>query len=783
MLMLKEVSKVYNTGDEDVLALNQVNLMFDKAQFVSILGPSGCGKTTLLNILGGLTRFNKGEVFINGLSTSHFKEDAWDSYRNHQVGFVFQSYNLIEHISVLANVELALSLSGIGSKERRKKAREALIKVGLKSKLNKKPKQLSNGQVQRVAIARALVNDPKIILADEPTGALDTETSIQILELLKSLSKDRLVIMVTHNSELANIYSDRIIRLLDGRITEDILLKDSNKPLVLKDVHSKTYMNYITALKLSFFNLIKKVGKTVMSAVAGGIGIVGIGLVIGISMGFSKYVQIVQLTSNTNTPVIIENKTVIEAFPDPDNPAIPRPQLFPHNQLYITSQQTSPPRIFEEVTNVITPEYLAYLENMDQNLYHDIKFYYDITYPTFLRKTEADEIKIVNYSLSNTADIGEIPYEDHAYMTQIFDVLYGRLPSNTVSMDRVAEAVLVISDRNQLPDNMLNRLGFDGSDYEKQITFSELLGLDIKIAHSGMIYEEHIDTQRYHKKSNASIYEDDLIITLKIVGVMRRKQNAAIPQYQGIRYTSAVNRFILNETNISDIVIKQQQIIDDHLVNDTVLYSVLTGLEITLDEAIVLLRTLGVEQDPSRVLIYHKDGISKEQIRTYLEAYNQNLDRKNYILLNQDNTVDTRLVDSTLSSINVVLVIIAVIALFISISLLSILSYISVLQRTPEIGILRSIGARKKDIFRVFSSESFVIGFVSGLFGLLLLYVMLPTFNTVFEGALRVQQLIVIDYLMAFYLLLGNILLSLMIGFIPAYIASNKDPIEALKSI
>lgn len=414
MLMLKEVSKVYNTGDEDVLALNQLNLMFDKAQFVSILGPSGCGKTTLLNILGGLTRFNKGEVFINGLSTSHFKEDAWDSYRNHQVGFVFQSYNLIEHISVLANVELALSLSGIGSKERRKKAREALIKVGLKSKLNKKPKQLSNGQVQRVAIARALVNDPNIILADEPTGALDTETSIQVLELLKALSKDRLVIMVTHNSELANIYSDRIIRLLDGRITEDILLKDSNKPLVLKDVHSKTYMNYITALKLSFFNLIKKVGKTVMSAVAGGIGIVGIGLVIGISMGFSKYVQIVQLTSNTNTPVIIENKTVIEAFPDPDNPAIPRPQLFPHNQLYITSQQTSPPRIFEEVTNVITPEYLAYLENMDQNLYHDIKFYYDITYPTFLRKTEADEIKFVNYSLSNTADIGEIPYEDHA---------------------------------------------------------------------------------------------------------------------------------------------------------------------------------------------------------------------------------------------------------------------------------------------------------------------------------------------------------------------------------
>lgn len=783
MLMLKEVTKVYSTGDEEILALNDVSLVFDKSEFVSILGPSGCGKTTLLNILGGLTRFNSGEVLINNLSTKHFKDDAWDSYRNHQIGFVFQSYNLIEHISILANVELALSLSGMGIKERRKKAKDALIKVGLKSKLNKKPRQLSNGQVQRVAIARAIVNNPRIILADEPTGALDSETSIQILEILKELSKDRLVIMVTHNSDLANIYSDRIISLLDGQIIEDKLLKDTNQTLELKDTHTKTYMNYFTALKLSFFNLIKKIGKTIMSSIAGGIGIVGVGLVIGISIGFSRYVEIVQLTTNTNTPIIIENKTVIEAFPDPDNPAVPRPKLFPQNQFYITSQQTAPPRIYEEVTNLITKDYLEYIDQMDSNLYHDVKFYYDITYPTFLRKTLDDEIKTINYSTSNSADIGEIPYEDPEYIKQIFDVLYGKLPSNEVSNNRVAEAVLVISDRNQLPDNMLNRLGFNGSDYEHHITFDQLLNLEIKLAHSGIIYEENLNTHLYEKKSNQRIYEDEEIITLKIVGIIRRKQNAAIPQYQGIRYTSAVNRFILNETNNAEVVVKQQEIIEDHLLNDANLYSILTGTTITLDQANSLLRTLGVEQDPSRIIIYQRDGITKEAIRNYLETYNDSLDRGNYILLNQDTTVDTRLVDSTLSSINVVLIIVATIALFISISLLSILSYVSVLQRTPEIGILRSIGARKKDIFRVFSSESFIIGFLSGVFGLCLLYITLPTFNTVFEAALRVEALINIDLWMSIYLLLGNILLSLIIGYIPAYIASNKDPIDALKSI
>lgn len=782
MLELMRVTKIYNMGNDDIYALNDVHLSFEKAEFVSILGPSGCGKTTLLNVLGGLTNFQTGDLLIHRKTTKDYTDEAWDAYRNHHVGFVFQSYNLIDHISVLANVELALSLSGMRKKERKKAAKDVLIKVGLAGKLHHKPNQLSNGQVQRVAIARAIVTNPSIILADEPTGALDSETSTEIVKLLKELSKDKLVIMVTHNDHLAHEYSDRIIKLLDGRVIDEAIINHSNTRLESSRHSTKTYMNYATALKLSFSNLIKKIGKTIISSIAGGIGIVGIGLVIAISIGFSKYVEIVQLTTNTNTPVVIENKTVIESFPDPDNPEFPVPPRFPSNQLYVTPQQTSPPRIYEEVVNEITPEYMTYLNNLETDLYHEIKYYYDMTYPTFLRKDENDKIHSVNYSHSNSADIGEIPYDDPSYISQMYDVLYGRLPNNEMTTDRIIEGILIISDRNQLPDNMLNRLGFDGYNYGGQIHFDDLLNLDIKIAHSNIIYEEDPNTELYKRKDNAAIYEDEQIITLKIVGIMRRKQNAVIPQYQGIRYTSVVNKMLLNETKSSNIVLKQQQIIDNHLVGSTPLYSILTGQTITLDDAYKLLRTLGIDQVPSRVLIYHKDAASKELIKDYLDDFNLDKTHQDYILMNPEQELDTRLVDSTLSSINIVLILVGAIAVFISVSLLSILSYISVIQRTTEIGILRSIGARKKDIFRVFSSEFFIIGLLSGLLGIGLLYVLLPVFNNVFSAVLRTENIIILDYLLVIGLLFGNLLLTFMIGFIPARMASNKDPIDAMKS-
>ncbi|MCK9234910.1 MAG: ABC transporter ATP-binding protein/permease [Acholeplasmataceae bacterium] len=784
MLELRQIAKTYHTGDEDIRALKDINLTFDKPQFVAVLGPSGCGKTTLLNILGGLARYDEGDLIINNQSTKSFKDVDWDSYRNHQIGFIFQSYNLINHLTALGNVELALSLSGESLLVRRKKAREALIRVGLGDKLNKNPNQLSNGQIQRVAIARALVNNPKIILADEPTGALDSENSIQIMELLKEMAKDKLVVMVTHNQELAEQYSDRIINLLDGEITSDeVKTERTETDFALKPFDKKTYMGFGTALKLSFFNLLKKLGKTLVSSFAGGIGIIGVGLVIGISIGFSNYVDIVQLTTNTNTPLVIQNKTVTEAFPDPDNPAVPRPKTFPKNQNYITSQQTSPPRIYEEVVNLITPEYLNYLEDMDQSLYHEIKPYYDLNFPTFLRKDDDGNIFTVNYSASSTADIGEIPYEKPEYLGQMFDVLSGRLPSNTVSSNRIAEGVLIISDRNQLPDTMLNRLGLDGNDYEAQISFSRLLNMEIRIAHSGVIYEENPDTELYIKRSNADIYDDEDIITLKIVGILRRKQNAAIPQYQGMRYTSGVNRFILNETINAPVVLRQQAIIDDYYENDERLYSILNNKVLTEKEATTLLRNLGIAQEPSRLIIYHKDEETREEIIAYLDAFNEGRDNQDKIFINQSVLTETWLVDNTLSAINVVLVWVAFIALFISISLLSILTYLSVIQRTPEIGILRSIGARKKDISRVFNAEAFIVGILSSIVGLLLLYLVVPVFNTVFESTLRTQELINIDPKFAFLLLGGNILLTLIIGFIPAIVASKKDPIDALRSV
>src|SRR5690554_575580 len=495
LLKLTNIEKIYHTGDEDVRALKNINLSFEHAQFVSVLGPSGCGKTTLLNVIGGLSRYNSGDLKISTLSTKDYKEEDWDSYRNHQIGFVFQSYNLISHLSVLSNVELALSLSGQSVSKRRQKARDMLKRVGLSDKINKRPNQLSNGQLQRVAIARALVNDPKIILADEPTGALDTETSIQIMDLLKELSFDKLVIVVTHNEELANTYSERIIKLLDGEVIEDNKLNDDlEKPKLdfKSKVADKTYMGFGTAIKLSFFNMVKKYIKTIISTIAGGIGIIGVALVIGISTGFTKYVEIVQLTSNTNMPVVIRNKTVIEAFPDPDKPAVTLPNRFPSNQNYITPLLTSIPMIYEEVVNFITPEYLNYLHNLNSQKYHQIKYYYDLNYPTFLRKDQDGEFHTVNYSASTVADIGELPYDDASYLNQIFDVLAGQMPKNVVSEQRIAEAVLIVNDRNQLSDTMLNRLGFnldlnELDTYNKQISFDELLNLNLKLAHSGVI--------------------------------------------------------------------------------------------------------------------------------------------------------------------------------------------------------------------------------------------------------------------------------------------------------
>ena len=444
--------------------------------------------------------------------------------------------------------------------------------------------------------------------------------------------------------------------------------------------------------------------------------------------------------------------------------------------------------IYEEVVNFITPEYLNYLDNLNSQKYHQIKYYYDLNYPTFLRKDQDGEFHTVNYSASTVADIGEIPYDDASYLNQIFDVLAGQMPKNVVSEQRIAEAVLIVNDRNQLSDTMLNRLGFnldlnELDTYNKQISFDELLNLNLKLAHSGVIYDQDEDSGIYLCRSNEDIYNDEEIITLKIVGILRRKQNASIPQYQGIRYTSGVNTFILNETKNSPIIREQQEIIDQHFQDESPITSVLTGQQITENEAIVLLRKLGISQEPSRIVIFHINGEARQDIVNYLEAYNNDKVGDKRIVLDQSNISETWIVDGTLTSIKTVLIFVASIALFISISLLAILTYLSVIERTDEIGILRSIGVRRKDIVRVFNAEAFIIGIFSGIFGLILTYSLLPVFNSIFEAALRVNQLIVIDAFLAGVLLLGNILLTLLIGIIPSLLASYKDPIDALKGL
>lgn len=847
MLELKNISKIYKTDTITQQALNEVNISFRESEFVSILGPSGSGKTTLLNIIGGLDDYTSGDLIINGISTKKYKDRDWDTYRNHRVGFVFQSYNLIPHQSILSNVELALTLSGISKSERRTRAKEALEKVGLGMHISKRPNQLSGGQMQRVAIARALVNNPDILLADEPTGALDTKTSTQIMELLKEVAEDKLVIMVTHNPELAKKYSTRIIELKDGDIIGDSNPFNSTDEKVNTSKDKKTNMSFITALNLSLNNLLTKKARTILTASAGSIGIIGIALILSLSNGVQEYINTVQEETLISYPITIDRTSVdlttvmskqMEKKADSKN--------YEKDKIYANSSITDTLSIMSSsVQSNNLEEFKKYIEN-NKNTFEEyitsITYGYNIDLQLY--KNDNDNIVQVNPSTvldtigmnfndggmsMMSSDVFVPLFDEKNVNEKMYEVIKGRMPNS------YNEVVLLVDENNQISDYSLYSLGIlDQNElkamYEKVLAGeeveSESLSYDID-DFIGMKFKALLNTDYYKKEKGIWTYKKDNekyvknllkdAMEIEIVGVVKPNSNSLVGSSTmgGILYTKDLERTIINKINDTEIVKEQMK-------NPEI--NILTGMKFSNKEfsmkdlspeqqrylstlsneelAEVIsrykkeasatyestLESLGAinEDKPSSINIYAKDFESKDIIKDKINEYNDLQEEYG----NEDNIINySDLVGMLMSSITDIINIISYVLIsFVSISLvvssimIGIITYISVLERTKEIGILRALGASKKDVSRVFNAETLIIGLFSGLIGIGVTLLLNIPVNIIIESMTGVNNISALPVIGAISLIVISVILTVIAGLIPSRMASKKDPVESLRT-
>ena len=848
MLELKKITKIYETNSFKQQALDEVSINFRKNEFVSILGPSGSGKTTLLNIIGGLDKYTKGDLIINGISTKKYTDRNWDTYRNHRIGFVFQNYNLIPHQTVLSNVELALTLSGVSKAESRKRAKEALIKVGLSDHLNKKPNQLSGGQMQRVAIARALVNNPDILLADEPTGALDSKTSEQIMNLLQEVAKDRLVIMVTHNAELANQYSTRIIELKDGKI-----LGDSNPYTKIaeekeEDKKKKTSMSFLTALSLSLNNLMTKKGRTVLTAFAGSIGIIGIALILSLSSGVQNYINRVQEEALTSYPLMIESNSIdITSFLEEQRDNItnieenPEDDKIYSNDIIVDTLSV----MSSQINNNNLEAFKTYLEN-DGSYINDyttaISYQYNLNLQLYKPDTENGIVQVnpntilesIGYSDGTAAsimmnDVFSELLENDEMNEQMYQVVSGRMPES------YNEVVIMVDENNQISDYALYALGLKDQNeladfFEKlangeeivteqvSFTYEDLLNLTFKLLLNTDYYEKVNDI--WVDRSNDEEYMKQKIEEaeeIKVVGIIKPNENAVVTNSSvgGVLYTNDLEEYVINKINESEIVKEQKENPD---------INVITGLEFSKEEFNInnlseeqqqYLASLPPEQlaeiiemyqeqanatyestlsklgsvdldKPSAIYIYAKDFKAKDEIKNIIAEYNQMQEESG----NDDNVINySDLVGMLMSSVTDVVDIVSYVLIgFVSISLvvssimIGIITYISVLERTKEIGILRAIGASKKDISRVFNAETLIVGLIAGLFGIGITLLINIPINLIINNLAGINNLSALPPVGGIILVAISVILTVVAGLIPAKMASHKDPVVALRT-
>ena len=840
MLQLQHISKVYHTANQEFHALKDISIRFRENEFVSILGQSGSGKTTLLNIIGGLDQYTSGDLLIQGKSTKQFKDRDWDSYRNHTIGFVFQSYNLIGHQTALSNVEIAMTLSGVSKAERKKRAIEALERVGLKDHLYKKPNQMSGGQMQRIAIARALVNNPKVVLADEPTGALDSETSVQIMELLKDIAKERLVIMVTHNPELAKTYSTRIVQVLDGNILSDSNPYEPTEESKQGDIQfTKTKMSFMTALALSFNNLLTKKGRTFLTAFAGSIGIIGIALILALSNGVSDYVKKVQEDTLVSLPLTIseQNQSNLMAT----SPDLSEKPYRDKNELGVNTLLTN--LLKKQIGKNDLASFKTYLDKHASEVTHltkDIRYQYNLQPYIYASDTSngpksilpsnlADEVDTANQTIKGylqNIDYWSQLSSDQEMLNAQYDVLEGRLPKDK------SEIVLIVDEENQISDLLLYSLRIkDPSELNDAKKLDELKSQTYQYRDFiGKTFKAVVNTNRFVKENNQWMnkIDDEAYmktqiengLELKIVGVLRQKEGTSSGVNSpsgGVAYTSALIDYTSEQIQNSDIVKEQE-------ANPTI--NVFTGKEfakdpkpfnsadLTEEEKIQLVKLtpeqqaqyiqqynensaatyeenlakLGVidKSKPAAIEFYTSSFQQKQELKDFINAYNtakKDAGEDDKVLAYSD---DIQIIMSSITTmvgvITTVLVGFVAISLIVSSIMIAIITYISVLERTKEIGILRAMGASKKDIRRIFTAETAIEGFISGVLGIAITLLATLPINAVVAKMTNVENVAQLPWEAALILIGISIVLTMLAGLIPSRIAAKKDPVESLRS-
>ena len=840
MLQLQHISKIYKTGNQEFHALKDISIRFRENEFVSILGQSGSGKTTLLNIIGGLDQYTSGDLLIQGKSTKQFKDRDWDSYRNHTIGFVFQSYNLIGHQTALSNVEIAMTLSGVSKAERKKRAIEALERVGLKDHLYKKPNQMSGGQMQRIAIARALVNNPKVVLADEPTGALDSETSLQIMELLKDIAKERLVIMVTHNPELAQAYSTRIVQVLDGSILSDSNPYDPTNEDKPSDVQfKKTKMSFMTALALSFNNLLTKKGRTFLTAFAGSIGIIGIALILALSNGVSNYINKIQEDTLVSLPLTINEHNQSHILASTND--LDEKNNKENNNLGVNTVLTK--LVKTQIGKNDIASFKTYLEEHAsevQALTKDIRYRYNLQPYIYASDTTNGPKSILPSNLADEVDtknptvkgfLQNVDYwselsNDKTMLEAQYDVLEGRLPKDK------SEIVLIVDEDHQISDLLLYSLRIkDPSELNDAKKLDELKSQTYQYSDFiGKTFKAVVNTNRFVKENNYWInkLEDaaymkeqvDNGLELRIVGVLRQKEGTSSGFSSGsggLAYTSDLIDYTSEQIQNSAIVKEQR-------ANPNI--NVFTGKEfakdpkpfnsndLTEEEKIQLIKMTPEQQSqyiqqyndnssgtydgnlekmgvidkskPASVELYTSSFKQKQELKEFINKYNtakKDAGEESKVLTYSD---DMQTVMSTITTvvgvITTVLVGFVAISLIVSSIMIAIITYISVLERTKEIGILRAMGASKKDIRRIFTAETAIEGFISGVLGIGITVLAIFPINAVVAKMAKVENVAQLPLSAALILIGISIVLTMLAGLIPSRIAAKKDPVESLRS-
>ena len=832
MLELTNITKDYVSGDTTVKALKGVSIKFRKNEFVSILGQSGCGKTTLLNIIGGLDRYTDGDLSIDDISTKKYKDKDWDTYRNNRIGFVFQSYNLIPHQTVLSNVELALTLSGVSKSERRKRAMEVLEKVGLGDQIHKKPNQMSGGQMQRVAIARALVNNPDILLADEPTGALDSATSIQIMNILKDISKDKLIIMVTHNPELADKYSSRIIRLLDGKVVDDTnpyngkecdddkaTDKQDSKNNELEETgkkakKQKTSMSFATALSLSLNNLMTKKARTILTAFAGSIGIIGIALILSLSHGMRSYIHRVEQDTLSGYPLTIQ-KTAVDYSSFLGMGEEKKIEDKQPGRIYSNSMMSD--MINKMLTSVTVNDlksFMSYIESDEsgiKDLTNDIQYSYDVDLNIYKADTSKGIFKVNpstvfeslgmdqmtqggSMSMMGNTDAWSEMIDNEDLIKSQYDILEGRLPQE------YNEVVLVVDKDDMISEYSLYALGLidisqlqkvfaqmqmgnvpeeNLNDEQVSFTYDELLNQTFKLVVNTDVYVK--DGNGYKDMSSDEEFMKQLLansVDIKIVGILKPNEDASNASITtNVAYTNKLTQYLINTVNDSDIVKEQ---LANHAVD------VFTGEPFGENSYEANLTKLGVAilVDAASINIYPKDFKSKEKIVDIIDEYNAKLKAEGKEEIEYTDYVGLMMssVSTIINAISYVLIAFVAISLVVSSIMIGIITYISVLERTKEIGILRSIGASKKDVSRVFNAETVIVGFVAGMIGIIITLLLNIPINIIIKNITDISGMSKLPVSGGVALVVISIILTFIAGLIPARVASKKDPVIALRT-